>query len=186
MIQPLYTDRQRQELRRHQILMYGGKSQKTYKTQLSQETIKQIEKEYTKMFYGFTSVNWSKPETKLGTAWQKALSQMATYIKTKSNVPNNPVYECLVDIHKKHSKKISEHIMKCRGRESETVLPETLRQGFAQDEKRVVIGKSALDNFYKQYMPKQPIQEKATKPNTTQQSIQRLLLQEYLVRQRTA
>ena len=121
MIQPLYTDKQRQELRQHQILMHGGRTQKN---QLSQETIKQIKKDYYDMFIGFTSVNWSKPGTKLGTAWQKALSQMATYIKTKSNVPNNPVYKCLVDIHKKFSKRISEHIMKCRGRESETVLPE--------------------------------------------------------------
>ena len=180
MIQPLYTDKQRQELRQHQILMHGGRTQKN---QLSQETIKQIKKDYYDMFIGFTSVNWSKPGTKLGTAWQKALSQMATYIKTKSNVPNNPVYKCLVDIHKKFSKRISEHIMKCRGRESETVLPERLHKQFAQDEKMITKGKSALDSVYTQYMPKQQIQEK---PKMASQDIRKILLQEYLARQRAA
>jgi hypothetical protein len=180
MIQPLYTDKQRQELRQHQILMHGGSLQQ-YKNQLSRETIKQIEKDYYDMFIGFTSVNWAKPGTRLGTAWQKALTQMATYIKTKSNVPNNPVYKCLVDIHKKFSKRISEHIMKCRGRESETVLPERLRKQFAQDEKMITKGKSALDSVYTQYMPKQPIQ-----PKMASQDIRKILLQEYLARQRAA
>ncbi|MBQ7409349.1 MAG: hypothetical protein IJV03_02175 [Alphaproteobacteria bacterium] len=180
MIQPLYTDKQRQELRQHQILMHGGRTQKN---QLSQETIKQIKKDYYDMFIGFTSVNWSKPGTKLGTAWQKALNQMATYIKTKSNVQNNPVYECLVDIHKKFSKRISEHIMKCRGRESETVLPESLHKQFAQDEKMITKGKSALDSVFTQYMPKQQTQEK---PKMASQDIRKILLQEYLARQRVA
>ena len=182
MIQPLYTDKQRQELRRNQILMHGG-SLRQYKKQLSKETIEQIKKDYYKMFFGFTSVNWSKPGTKLGTAWQKALEQMKSYVKTKSNFPNNPVYECLVDIHKKFSKRISEHIMKCQGRESETILPERLRNQFAQDEKMIAKGKSALDNVYTQYMPKQQTQEK---PKMIPQDIRKMLLQEYLSRQRVA
>ena len=160
--------------------MHGGSLQQ-YKKQLSKEAIEQIKDGYYKMYYGLTSVNWSKKGTKLGTAWQKALTQMATYIKTKSNVPNNPVYKCLVDIHKKFSKRISEHIMKCRGRESETVLPERLRKQFAQDEKMIAKGKSALDSVYTQYMPKQTIQ-----PKMASQDIRKILLQEYLARQRAA
>ena len=182
MIQPLYTDKQRQELRRHQILMHGGRSQQ-YKKQLSKEAIEQIKKDYYKMYYGLTSVNWSKKGTKLGTAWQKALEQMEAYIKTKSKVPNNPVYECLVDIYQEHKKRVVKHIMMCQGRESEDVLPDEFLEMFARGEKRAVEGKSALDNVYKAYMPKQQTQEKT---KMIPQDIRKLLLQEYLSKQRVA
>ena len=89
MINELYTEQQRQKILQKQILMYGGSVKKQ---PLNVEEIKKLEKDYRTMFIGFTSINWSKPGTKLGTAWQKALSQMESYIKTKSKIINHPVY----------------------------------------------------------------------------------------------
>lgn len=157
MINELYTEQQRQKILQKQILMYGGSVKKQ---PLNVEEIKKLEKDYRTMFIGFTSINWSKPGTKLGTAWQKALSQMESYIKTKSKIINHPVYEQLMKYHAMFSKKQSEHIMKCQGRESETVLTKDLQKVFLDDGTKMASnGKKALDSFYQQYMPKQSIQE---------------------------
>ena len=158
MIQSLYTEQQRQKILQKQMLVHGAILQP--KQKLSEAVIKQIKSHYYDMFIGFTSINWSKPGTKLGSAWQKALSQMDSYIKTKAKVLNNPVYEQLVKYHAVFVKRQSEHIMKCQGRESETVLTKDLQKIFAADGTKMARdGKMALDNIYQQYTPKQPVKE---------------------------
>ena len=136
------------------------------------------------MYYGLTSLNWSKGMT-LGMAWQKALEQMESFIAGKTKQINHPVNEHLVKIHTDFKKDMSKYIMDRAGKESETKLSPRLMKIFAEDgTKMTQRGKDALNQFYKKYMPQQNVSDKKSIHNfeivkqKTQQLMQQIMLQQ--------
>ena len=155
MMKALYTEQQLAQLKQNKFVMMGGVANQK---QLSVAEIKKLENDYRDMYFGLTSIHWSKGVT-LGTAWQQALGQMESYIKSKAKIVNNPVFIKLLEFHKVFKKDMSKHIMKCQGKESETKLVPELRELFAQDgTKMVKKGKDALDQTYQKFMPQQNIE----------------------------
>lgn len=190
MIQPLYTEQQRQEILQKQILMHGGSIDVLNKNQkkLSVEEVKRLEKDYRKMYFGLTAVNWSQGMT-LGMAWQKALQQIEAFVQTKTKIANHPVNAYLNRIHAKFKRDMSKHIMDCKGKESETKLSPKLKKIFAAyGTKEVQTGKSSLNDWYQKYMPEQTIQKipDVKKFEFVKQNIQQSVMLEFLSRNRAA
>lgn len=155
MTQTLYTEQQLAQLKQNKFIMMGGI---TSQKDLSMAEIKKLESDYRDMYYGLTSIHWSKGVT-LGMAWQHALGQMESYIMSKAKVVNNPVFVKLLEFHKTFKKDMSKHIMKCQGRESETKLTPELRELFAKDGTEMTQkGKDALNQTYQKFMPQQKIE----------------------------
>ena len=92
-------NQQNLELYQKKIMMMGGHIENQVK--LSPEQIKQLKKDYSMMFIGLTSINWSKGVT-LGTAWQKALEQMDGFIAAKTKIANHPINKYLIEHLKYH------------------------------------------------------------------------------------
>ena len=141
------------------------------------------------MYFAFTSINWANGMT-LGMAWQKALEQMESFVKTKANNSNNPVSNELIKIHTEFRRYQSKFIMT-----SEYVddrLAERLKKPFMDyGNQQLKKYKSAMDNIYQMHMPTTEI-TKQTKTHdfgigmqNTQQILQQLLLQQQL-KQRAA
>lgn len=144
------------ELQQKKFIMMGGDI-KTQQKQLSPEVIKQIKKNYTRMYFALTSINWGQGKT-LGMAWQKALEQMDAFVASKIKISNHPINNELVKFHTKFKQDMSKHIM--TSEYSASKLREEHKKLFIKiGEKDLKKGKTFLDNKYQEYMPKQQIKE---------------------------
>ncbi len=184
MMQTLDMNIKKNELQQKQFIMIGGTIENQKK--LSPEEIKQIRKNYREMYYGLTSLNWSKGMT-LGMAWQKALEQIESFIVGKTKKANHPVNECLIKIHTRFKKEMSRHIMNRAGKESESKLSPRLMKIFAEDGiKMTQKGKDVLNQFYQKYMPQQNISDKQSvhKFEIVKQKAQQLM-QQIMLQQKT-
>lgn len=166
------------EIQKQKFILMGG-SVKTIQKKLSQEDIKQIKKDYHRMYFALTSINWGQGMT-LGMAWQKALSQMDAFVKSKTKVQNHPINDELTKIHTAFRRRMAKHIM--TSEYSNNKLQEKYKKLFVQDgEKDFSKHKQSFDNIYKKYMPQQQIVKNTNSGQfdaakiRTQQKLQMLL-----------
>ena len=170
------------ELRQQQMIMFGVNEKN--KVKLTEQEIKQVQKNYVGMYYGFVSINWSQGMT-LGMAWQKALQQMDAFVETKTRVPNHPLNEHLIKMHTEFRRDMSKKIMTSEN--AECKLNPKLKQSFANyGMSSLKKNKSVLDDLHKNYMPQNSIDKtqttKSLKDATqkTQELMQQLMLQQMI------
>ena len=180
---------QHNEFHQKQIMMMGGVLN-TEQKKLSPETIQQMKKDYIKMYYAFTSINWGMGKT-LGVSWQKALEQMDGFVAAKAKIPGHPANTELLKIHQEFRRDLARAIM--NNPYVTEKLAERLKKNFIDyGTEAFKQAKSAFDNVYKQYMPNTKLDNaiSATKPfgisnQQTQQLVQQILMQQ-MARQRAA
>ncbi len=133
-----------------------------YKT-LTPEQKQELRRAYLKMYFGLALTLWANGKT-LGAAWQTAMDQMKTFLKSKNQ--NNPATEYLRTVHAAHSARWARVIMTSKF--SNTKLPqentkliESLRK-FGAKNIRESMGK--INQVMQQYA--QPTQTKDMQKNT--------------------
>lgn len=175
--------KQKNELQQKQFIMVGGMFDQQKK--LIPQEIKQLEQDYTTLYFGLVSLNWSRGMT-LGMAWQKALEQTGAFITGKTKNGNHPVNEHLMKIHNRFKQDQSKHIMKCAGKESELKLSKDLAKFFEKiGVEMVQKGKSAINKIYEKYKSEQTIQNKSKKFDIAKQKTQQII-QLFMLNQRVA
>ena len=148
------------EFQQKQIMMLGGIVDAKQK-KLSPEVIKQMQKDYRRMYFDLVSINWGQGKT-LGVSWQKGLEQMDAFVASKVKIANHPANDELLKFHTEFRKDMAKTIM--TNPYVEDKLDDNLKQKFLEDGmKDLSKAKGALDNMYKQYMPEktqEKVQEK--------------------------
>jgi len=176
MVDTVKNNVQNFDLQQKQIMMMGGLvNQKQNK--LSPETIRQIKKDYIKMYYGFVSIDWGMGKT-LGVSWQKALEQMDGYVMSKLKIENHPMNSELAKVHREFRRDMSKSIM--TNPYTEEKLNEQYRKSFSDyGTKCIKDAKSSLDNMYMAHMPKQSEKQQiaSVKFDFANQKMQQMLQQ---------
>lgn len=167
------------DLQQKQIMMMGGIVDKK-QNKLSPETIRQIQKDYVKMYYGFVSINWGMGKT-LGVSWQKALEQMDGYVASKLKVGNHPLNSELIKMHREFRRDMAKAIM--TNPYTDEKLKEQYKKSFLDyGTKCVKESKKSLDNMYIAHMPKQSEKQQIASvkfnfaTQRTQQMLQQMLM----------
>lgn len=165
-------------------------TKKENQPELTPEQQKQITKNYIAMFFSLGVIYWCNGAT-LGVAWQKALEQMDSFVKTKIKVVNHPMAKYLNKLHEKHRHDTSKEIMMNPNSNMKLDLPAKVAKQWADfATKHFQENKGALNNLYQQLMPQQQMAEESKKePFKTAQEktlkmMQQLMLQ-YQIRQRS-
>ena len=140
------------ELQRKKIIMMGG-SVKREQQKLPKETIEEMKKNYTKMYFAFTSINWASGKT-LGMSWQKALEQMDSYVATKTKMQNHPIGTELMKIHNSFRREMAKSIMTSQHANEKLQEPHIIQSFMNYGTKSLKNGKYVLDNMYQKYTPK--------------------------------
>ena len=157
MTQEYENNTQNFELYQKRIIMMGG-NVKQEQQELPKDVIAKLRKSYTEMYFAFTSINWAQGKT-LGISWQKALEQMDAYVATKTKIQNHPVNNELIKIHKEFRSRMAKHIMTSEFAneklESKSHIESFMRAGT----EFLKTGKGALDDIYKNYMPKTNVKQ---------------------------
>jgi len=136
---------------KQRTLMMTGES-KDKKLELNKEQQKQIAIAYSKMFYALTTIHWCNGAT-LGTAWQKALEQMSSFVKTKSN-PGHPMNKYLHALDNQYRREISERIMTSKySDEKINMNPELAKKWSDVATKQFQSYLKTMNDMYKEYMP---------------------------------
>lgn len=188
MVDTVKNNVQNFDLQQKQIIMMGGMVDKK-QNKLSPEIIRQIQKDYVKMYYGFVSINWGMGKT-LGVSWQKALEQMDAYVMSKLKIGNHPINSEFVKMHREFRRDMAKSIM--TNPYTEEKLNERYKKSFLDyGTKCVKESKGALDNLYVAHMPKQSEKQQITSvkfmsaTQKTQQMLQQMLAYQ-MTRQRAA
>lgn len=175
-------------LQQKQIIMMGGNIKTEQK--LSQQEIENIKKDYSRMYYAFTSINWAHGMT-LGMAWQKALEQMQSFVAIKSENANHPMTNELIKIHREFHHDMAKRIM--TSEYTGDKLSENHKKSFLDyGQKQFKKSKESLDAVYKKYMPTKEItkESKIIKleigKQRAQQILHQMLLQQQLDNSRAA
>lgn len=180
------------EIQQKQIMMMGGilEKDKENKKQLTIQEIEQFKKDWRRMYFGFTSINWGQGMT-LGMAWQKALEQMDGFAMSKLKMANHPANDTLLKYHREFRRDMAKTIM--TNPYVEEKLPDRYKNTFLEHgQKEVVKHKSKIDDLYKQYMPQQDIKLQQTTAvkfdlanRNVQQMLQQIMIQQQ-IKQRAA
>lgn len=183
MVDMLKNGVQNFDLQQKQVMMMGGMID-SKQNKLSPEAIKQIKKDYVKMYFGFVSINWGMGKT-LGVSWQKALEQMESYIISKLKIRNHPMNIEFAKMHREFRHDMAKHIM--TNPYTEEILNKEYKKSFVDyGTECVKSGKRSLDNMYMAYMPKQNERHQiaSVKFNFANQKMQQIL-QQMLMYQKT-
>ena len=177
------------EFQQQQMLMMGVVINQVQE-KLPPEIIKQMKKDYVKMYYGFTSINWGMGKT-LGISWQKALEQMDSFVATKTKISGHPANNELINFHSEFRRDMSKAIM--TNPNTNLKLEERLKKNFLDyGTKSVKESKGALDGLYQKYMPKKTNEKTQTAQGfklgnqKANQILQQLLIQQQMQRERAA
>jgi hypothetical protein len=136
---------------KQRILMMTGES-KDKKLELTKDQEKQIARHFATMFYALTTIHWCNGAT-LGVAWQKALEQMSSFVKTKSN-PEHPMNKYLHALDNQYRRDISERIMTSPYSDSKIEMnSERAKQWVTHETQEYKKSLQFMNDMYKQYMP---------------------------------
>ena len=138
------------------FIVMGGDI-KSEQKKMSIQDIEKLRKNYRFMYVGFACMNWAHGNT-LGMAWQKALEQMESFVKSKMKNINNPVNIELIKIHTEFKREMSKHIMTSHNTNM-TVEGAEAKNFLEWGELYMKKSKKPLDDIYKKYMPKQTVQK---------------------------
>ena len=142
------------DVKQRTLMMTGKSKDKTL--ELTKEQEKQIAIAYSKMFYALTTIHWCKGAT-LGTAWQKALEQMSSFVKTKSN-PAHPMNKYLHALDNQYRREISERIMTSPySNEKINMNPELAKKWSDTSTKQFQSYLKKMNDMYKEYMPQKEV-----------------------------
>lgn len=79
------------------------------KSKLPKHIQTQLSKAYFQLYFGLSCINWQNKNVRLGQAWQKALTQIDTFVKSRKN--NGPAKMFLQEINKNHLRTWPKNIM---------------------------------------------------------------------------
>ena len=145
------------EMQKNLNLVMGLQQNKEKVKDLSPELKREIVKKYVNMYYSLTSMNWIKGDT-LGVSWQKALRQMDEYVKSKTKVLGHPMNPCLIAIHAKYRRAISETLLTNPNVDLKLELaPEKKKQWEKIASEDIKTDMTFFNGVHKDYMPKQDI-----------------------------
>jgi hypothetical protein len=125
----------------------------THKKTLNQKEIKQIKKDFLKMYFALTAINWAHKMT-LGMARQKALEQMRAFVESKMKIQNHPLNKHLIQFHNEFRRNMSKHIM-TSGYSEKKLNPELAEKLIRFGTIKTKEAKSGINSLYQKYMPKQ-------------------------------
>lgn len=172
---------QNPEIQQKMLILAGHKIEPA--KELSAEIKKQIQKDYTAMFYSIAAINWCRGGT-LGMAWQKGLEQMNSFVLTKMQQPNNPVGKYLSQFHNEFKKDMAKDIM--TGQHSGDKLelaPEFIKDWIEYATNKFKEKMSHLNGLYKQYVSDKQVDNAKTKSFENGKQNAMNLMQQMLIQQ---
>lgn len=138
------------DVKQRTLMMHGETKDK--KLELTKEQEQQIARNFSIMFYELTTIHWCNGAT-LGRAWQKALEQMSSFVKTKSNL-GHPMNKYLHALDNQYRREISERIMTSEYSDSKIEMnPELAKKWSDIATKRFQGCLKNMNDMYKEYMP---------------------------------
>lgn len=161
------------DIKQRILMMTGQKKDK--KLELTKEQEKQIAKNFNEMLVSLMTLNWCRGGT-LGAAEQKALDQMSSFVKSKSN-PEHPMNKYLHAMDNQCRREVSERIMTDEHSDEKIGINSELAQRWAKIATEKF--KKALKNMndmYKEFMPQKQIEDKTKKFEKGKENTQQMLL----------
>ena len=136
---------------------------------------------FIKMYNSLATINYCKGGT-IGTAQQKALDQMSSFVKTKA-VQNHPMNEYLKKLDSENRKNMSEYIMKSSF--SNDVFNDAVaaKRWGQMAETELKSSLSEFNTLYRKYPVIQQESDKNTQSKTNQQRLIQMYIQ--MIQQKT-
>ena len=153
-------------------MLHGNDSSQN---QLSPAEKNKLKKMYMKMYFSLALTLWANGKT-LGTAWQTALTQMESFIKSKGGA-NNPAIAYLQQVHAAHRTKWSRVIMTSKNRDMKLPKnPELIKKirEFAAKNMRDGIGQ--MNQIIKSHQPKEQEKQQINTPQQVFSDAQMLMI----------
>lgn len=169
------------DIKQRTLMMHGETKDK--KLELTKEQEKQIARNFSIMFYALTTIHWCNGAT-LGRAWQKALEQMSSFVKTKSN-PYHPMNKYLHALDNQYRREISERIMTSEYSDLKIEMnPELAKKWSDTATKQFQSYLKQMNDMYKEYMPATDNnKQESTQPNKSANQAYKIMMQ-FLQQQR--
>lgn len=161
------------DIKQHTLMMTGQTKDK--KLELTKEQEKQIAIAYSRMFYALVEIHWTGGAT-LGNAQQKALEQMSSFVKTKSN-PEHPMNKYLHVLDNQYRREISERIMTSPySNEKINMNPELAKKWSDIATKQFQSYLKKMNDMYQEFMPQKNNNQSATQSDIIAQKAKTVMM----------
>ncbi len=162
------------DVQQRMLMMMG--EEKNQKLELSKDEEKKIAQNYAVMFFALATMRWCRGET-LGVARQKALEQMNSFVKNKTNVAH-PMNKYLIAINNQYHRFVSQLNMTDKNSDKKIEVSSDLAAKLSEEAiKKFKEALKLLNEMYKKYMPEKDIKKQpaTVKFDLAKQNAQKML-----------